>query len=115
MDINRTLNYIGSYKSFDDIFMDHVKVGDTCIITDGEFGYSEQYIYIGDEWQEVEDPIRFMEEMKEKIRIIESVLARNDNVYDRRTLQYCLNTLKRPSIRRKEENADDDTQTNQTE
>ena len=37
--------------------------------------------------------IEYKKDMEKKIQIIESVLERNDGVYDKKTLQYCLNTL----------------------
>ena len=38
--------------------------------------------------------IEYKKDMEKKIEIIESVLERNDGVYDKKTLQYCLNTLR---------------------
>lgn len=42
--------------------------------------------------------IEYKKDMEKKIEIIESVYNRDDGVYDRRTLMYCLNTLKRDKI-----------------
>ena len=42
--------------------------------------------------------IEYKRDMEKKIQIIESVYNRDDGVYDRRTLMYCLNTLKRDKI-----------------
>ncbi len=38
--------------------------------------------------------IEYKKSMEKKIQIIESVLERNDGVYDKKTLQYCINTLR---------------------
>ena len=47
--------------------------------------------------------IEYKKDMEKKIQIIESVYNRDDGVYDRRTLMYCLNTLKRDKIDTEEE------------
>ena len=65
-----------------------------------------------EKWVKIDDPVEYMNAIEERIGVIKSVLDRNYRVYDQKTLQYCLNTLTRPAIKRGENNADIDTQAN---